>query len=134
MNMKEASLKMWHVTTKRYDEVGGRMRAIWLPKDNLKLDFTVNYEYSNQGGYPYQLTSLSETDIYYQDLKGYLGKVAYNNECGYMRHLLNGGLNLEHQADNFILSSVTGFQYLKDDRTSQERMSILCHRDRIQKQ
>lgn len=97
------------------DEVGGRMRAIWLPKDNLKLDFTVNYEYSNQGGYPYQLTSLSETDIYYQDLKGDLGNVAYNNECGYMRHLLNGGLNLEHQADNFILSSVTGFQYLKDE-------------------
>ncbi len=97
------------------DEVGGRMRAIWLPKDNLKFDFTVNYEYSNQGGYPYQLTSISETDIYYQDLKGDLGKVAYNNECGYMRHLLNGGLNLEHQAENFILSSVTGFQYLKDE-------------------
>ena len=97
------------------DEVGGRMRAIWLPKDNLKLDFTVNYEYSNQGGYPYQLTSISETDIYYQDLKGDLGKVAYNNECGYMRHLLNGGLNLEYQAENFILSSVTGFQYLKDE-------------------
>ena len=97
------------------DEVGGRMRAIWLPKDNLKLDLTVNYEYSNQGGYPYQLTSISETDIYYQDLKGDLGKVAYNNECGYMRHLLNGGLNLEYQAENFILSSVTGFQYLKDE-------------------
>ena len=97
------------------DEVGGRMRAIWLPKDNLKLDFTVNYEYSNQGGYPYQLTSISETDIYYQDLKDDLGKVAYNNECGYMRHLLNGGLNLEYQAENFILSSVTGFQYLKDE-------------------
>ena len=97
------------------DEVGGRMRAIWLPKDNLKLDLTVNYEYSNQGGYPYQLTSISETDIYYQDLKGDLGKVAYNNECGYMRHLLNGGLTLEHQTENFILSSVTGFQYLKDE-------------------
>ena len=97
------------------DEVGGRMRAICLPKENLKLDFTVNYEYSNQGGYPYQLTSLSETDVYYQDLKGDLGKVAYNNECGYMRHLLNGGMNIEHQAENFILSSVTGFQYLKDE-------------------
>ncbi|WP_235328888.1 TonB-dependent receptor [Bacteroides caecigallinarum] len=97
------------------DEVGGRMRAIWLPKDNLKLDFTVNYEYSNQGGYPYKLTNISENDIYYQDLKGDLGKVAYNNECGYMRHLLNGGLNIEHQAENFILSSVTGFQYLKDE-------------------
>ncbi len=97
------------------DEVGGRMRAIWLPKDNLKLDFTVNYEYSNQGGYPYKLVNISENDIYYQDLKGDLGKVAYNNECGYMRHLLNGGLNIEHQAENFILSSVTGFQYLKDE-------------------
>ena len=97
------------------DEVGGRMRAIWLPKDNLKLDFTVNYEYSNQGGYPYQLTNISENDIYYQDLKDDFGKVAYNNECGYMRHLLNGGLNIEHQAENFILSSVTGFQYLKDE-------------------
>lgn len=97
------------------DEVGGRMRAIWLPKENLKLDFTLNYEYSNQGGYPYQLTNISETDIYYQDLKGDLGKVAYNNECGYMRHLLNGGLNIEHQAENFILNSVTGFQYLKDE-------------------
>lgn len=28
--------------------------------------------------------------------------------------MLNAGLNLEHQADNFILSSVTGFQYLYD--------------------
>ena len=97
------------------DEAGGRIRAIWLPKDNLKLDFTVNYEYSNQGGYPYALVSLPESDIYYNDLKEDVGKIAYNSYCGYKRNLINGGLNLEHQAENFVLSSVTGFQYLKDE-------------------
>lgn len=38
------------------NEFGGRIRAIYLPTDNLKLDFTVNYEYANQGGYPYEYT------------------------------------------------------------------------------
>lgn len=96
------------------DEFGGRFRFIYLPKDNLKLDFTVNYEYSDQGGYPYQLTEVSEMDFFYNDLKNDLGKIAYNKECGYKRNLLNGGLNIEQQSDNFIFSSVTGFQWLDD--------------------
>lgn len=96
------------------DEFGGRFRFIYLPKDNLKLDLTVNYEYTNQGGYPYQLVSLTENDPFYNDLKSDLGKIAYNNESGYKRNLINGGLNIEHQADNFIFNSVTGFQWLDD--------------------
>lgn len=28
---------------------GGRIRSIYLPTENLKLDFNVNYEYSDQG-------------------------------------------------------------------------------------
>lgn len=93
------------------DEFGGRFRAIYLPKENLKLDFTLNYEFTDQGGYPYAYTGLVSGE---EDRKDYIGKIAYNHESGYKRNLLNGGLNLEHQADNFILSSVTGFQYLKD--------------------
>lgn len=96
------------------DEFGGRIRAIYLPSENLKLDFTLNYEYVNQGGYPYQLVSIPENDFFKNDLGNNLGKVAYNSESGYKRNLLNGGFNLEHQAENFILSSVTGFQYLYD--------------------
>ena len=94
------------------DEFGGRFRAIYLPSENLKLDFTLNYEYTNQGGYPYEYTG--RTDGEAEDRGEYIGKISYNRECGYKRNLLNGGLNLEHQADNFILSSVTGFQYLYD--------------------
>lgn len=35
---------------------GGRIRSIYLPTENLKLDFNVNYEYSDQCGYPYFYT------------------------------------------------------------------------------
>lgn len=42
--------------TDRINAGGGRIRAIYLPTENLKLDFNVNYEYSDQGGYPYFYT------------------------------------------------------------------------------
>lgn len=93
------------------NEFGGRIRAIYLPTENLKLDFTVNYEYTNQGGYPYAYTGKVKGE---EDRADYIGRISYDNACGYKRNLLNTGLNLEYQADNFILSSVTGFQYLRD--------------------
>ena len=94
------------------NEFGGRIRAIWLPTENLKLDFTVNYEYTNQGGYPYEYTG--RTDGETEDRAGYIGSISYNNDCGYRRNLVNSGVNLEYQGRNFTLSSATGFQYLYD--------------------
>ncbi len=84
---------------------GGRVRAIWLPNDNLKLDFTVNYEYGDQGGYAYGL---------YNKGTGIIDPVEYNDESTYRRGLLNAGVNIEYQADKFILSAVTGYQNLND--------------------
>ena len=86
---------------KKVDEMeagGGRIRAIWFASDNWKLDFNVNYDYTDEGGYPYYYTS----------------EIAYNRESSYRRGLLNTGLNIEHQADNFIFNAVTGFQHLSD--------------------
>ena len=77
---------------------GGRIRAIWFASDNWKLDFNVNYDYTDEGGYPYYYTS----------------EIAYNRESSYRRSLLNTGLNIEHQAENFIFNAVTGFQHLND--------------------
>lgn len=100
---------------------GGRARAIWLPKDNLKLDFTVGYEYTDQGGYAYGL--------YNKDTK-IIDPVAYNDESTYRRGLLNAGINIEYQAQHFILSAVTGYQNLNDrmfldqDFTSKEIFNL----------
>ena len=77
---------------------GGRIRAIWFASDNWKLDFNVNYDYTDEGGYPYYYTS----------------EITYNRESSYRRSLLNTGLNIEHQAENFIFNAVTGFQHLND--------------------
>lgn len=90
---------------------GGRIRAIWLPSDSWKLDFTVGYDYTDEGGYPYYYTGSTTGQETSADL---IGKLAYNRESSYRRNMLNTGLNLEHQAEHFIFNAVTGFQHLKD--------------------
>ncbi len=94
------------------DDFGGRLRAILLPGRGLKLDFTLNYEYSRRGGYPYEYTGV--TGGAEEDRPDAIGRIDYNHRSGYKRNLLNGGLNLECQAGNLVLSSVTGFQLLDD--------------------
>ena len=91
---------------------GGRIRAIWLPSDNLKLDFTIGYDYSDEGGYPYYYTgALDKNKEEYQE---HIGKISYNRDCGYRRGLFNTGLNIEYQGNKFIMNAVTGYQNLTD--------------------
>ncbi|EFI02123.1 TonB-dependent outer membrane protein [Bacteroides sp. 1_1_14] len=96
---------------------GGRFRGIYLPKDNLKLDLNVSYEYSDQGGYPYFYTGITQEGLNKgktEEREEMIGKIAYNDRSNYYRNLLNTGFNVEYQAKNFILSAVTGYQHLKD--------------------
>ncbi|NMA73359.1 MAG: TonB-dependent receptor [Bacteroidales bacterium] len=89
----------------KLNEIGGRIRGIYIPKDNLKFDLSIGYEYSDQGGYPYGE---------YDKMTGVYKDPAYNEESQYRRGLLNAGLNVEYQAKHFILSAVTGYQNLND--------------------
>lgn len=101
-------------TDKKVDDMqagGGRIRAIWFAADDWKLDFSVNYDYTDEGGYPYYYTGKLGGE---EDRADLLNKIAYNRESTYRRSLLNTGLNIEHQAENFIFNAVTGFQHLND--------------------
>ena len=69
------------------------------------MDFTVNYEYGDQGGYAYGQ---------YDKATQQIAPIAYNDESTYRRGLLNAGVNIEYQANSFILSAVTGYQNLND--------------------
>lgn len=95
--------------------VGGRIRSIWLPTENLKLDLNVNYEYSDQGGYAYGM---------YNKTTGITSDVATNRESNYYRGLLNAGLNISYNARNFTLTSMTGFQNLKDRMFMDQDFSV----------
>ena len=92
---------------------GGRIRAILLTANDWKFDFNVNYDYTDEGGYPYYYTG-NVGSLIEEDKPELLDKIAYNRESTYRRSLLNTGLNIEHQAENFIFNAVTGFQHLND--------------------
>lgn len=98
----------------RGQSAGGRIRAIYLPSDNWKADLNINYEYSDQGGYPYFYQGSLITAEQKEELKPYIGKISNDEASSYYRNLLNAGLNLEYQARSFTLSMVTGYQHLKD--------------------
>lgn len=88
----------------RGDDLSARWRGIYLPSDRVRLDLSARYQWTKQGGYPYAAKEGSDA-----------GKVAYNREGSYLRHLLTVGLNAEHQFDRAVMTSTTGFQFLKDD-------------------
>jgi len=96
------------------ESVGGRLRGIWLPSENWKADLNINYEYSDQGGYPYYYMGNLHPERQDESLKPYIGTIANKEPANYYRNLLNVGLNLVYQAQPFTLSIVTGYQFLKD--------------------
>lgn len=87
------------------NSVGGRIHAIYLPTDNWKFDLNVNYEYSDQGGYPYGA---------YNKTTGIYTNPDYDYESGYYRNLLNVGLTSTYTAGNFVMTEVTAYQHLRD--------------------
>lgn len=93
--------------------VGGRFRGILLPADRWKLDITLNYEYNDQGAYPYYyMGSLNSAKP--ETMPEAVGTISNNDPGSYRRNLLNAGLNLEYQGRHFTLNAVTGYQWIDD--------------------
>lgn len=89
---------------------GGKLRLSWKPSDALRFDLTASYEYSDEDACPYFLTAANG----YTATADLEGSISQNRQSSYRRELLNTGLGIEWQASNFILSSITAFQYLRD--------------------
>ena len=86
------------------DDVAARWRGIYVPSDKVRLDLSARYQWTKQGGYPYAAKQGDDA-----------GQVAYNRESSYLRHLFTLGLNAEHDLGHVMMTSTTGFQFLKDD-------------------
>lgn len=82
------------------ESLGARFRGIWNASDALKIDFTLSYDHSNEGGYPY---------FYVQE-----EQIVNNRSSSYKRNMLNAGMNLSYQAPGFVLNATTGYQHLND--------------------
>ena len=88
----------------RGDDIAARWRGIYIPSDKVRLDLSARYQWTKQGGYPYVAKEGDDA-----------GEVAYNRKSSYLRHLLTVGLNAEHDLGKVMMTSTTGFQFLKDD-------------------
>ncbi len=83
---------------------GGRFRLDWQPSDKLKFQYIFNYDYSDQGAFPYGE---------YKD--GNISDPNYNDPGSYRREIIDNALNISFKNKNFILNSSTSYQYFDDN-------------------
>ncbi len=86
------------------ETAGGRFRLDWKPTEKLKFQWVANYDYSNQGAFPY-----SEYN------GGNIAQPNYNDEGHYRRNVIGTGLNISYEGENFLLSSSTSYQHFNDN-------------------
>ena len=93
------------------NEAGGKLRLIWQPNTNFKLDWTADYQYVNQNGFGYGEMNLADNQV--QD-------PATTIMNGYKRNMFTTGLSMstgvgdDLESAPLIFTSTTSFQYLKD--------------------
>lgn len=85
---------------------GGRLKVDWRINPQLLAGYTLSYDYTDQGAFPYGL---------YHPETGVIDPVNINDSCYYTRKVLTNSLLLEYRTEQFVLSSNSGFQYFKDD-------------------
>ncbi|MCC8199523.1 MAG: TonB-dependent receptor [Tannerellaceae bacterium] len=95
---------------------GGRIRLDWQITPNVKAGYTISYDYTDQSAFPYGL---------YHRETGNIDPVNINDPVSYQRNMLSNHLSLEYQTSSFVLTSTTGYQYLKDDMLMDQDFSPL---------
>ena len=99
-----------NVTTSRKadssNEAGARLRLLFQPKDNLHFDLTANYDWVKQNAFPYGSYDMGRQDV---------GDVTTDHQGTYRRNMLNAGLNVRYEQPTWMLTSITGYQWLDDD-------------------
>lgn len=85
---------------------GGRAQLYLKINPRLKINLTSDFEYSDQDGYPYGMFDKKTGTRY---------PINYNDRTSYDRKLSTSSFLLEYIHDRYIMSSITGYQFLKDN-------------------
>ena len=99
---KNQTLDDWN---DKLQETGGKMRFVYQPTKKLTLDMTADYQWTRQNAFPYGLYDADANTV---------ADPSTTVMNGYKRQMLNIGLNINYKADNWLLSSTTSWQYLRD--------------------
>ncbi|MBE6317948.1 MAG: TonB-dependent receptor [Bacteroidales bacterium] len=80
-----------------------RWKTKWYPSSTVSVENVATAQFSKQSGYPYQSVAS--------------GEINYNDTCFYRRTSVTDGLTVNWNKGTVSFSSITGFQYLKDNMT-----------------
>ena len=83
---------------------GGRFRLDFKPAKKWGIQWINNYDYSNQGAFPYGI---------YEN--GKISEPNYDNSGNYIREMFNSSINVQYKNEKIVFTSSSGLQYLDDD-------------------
>lgn len=83
------------------ENAGGRLKFSWRLTPDLYMQYSGSFDFSSQGAFPYMQPSTNE--------------VNFDGPSTYKRRIVTNGLTLQYTRPNYIISSVTGYQYLTDN-------------------
>lgn len=89
----------------KYNEAGGRLRLVYQPTERLNFDYTADYQFTEQNGFPYGLRGAN----------GKVGPTNTNEQGQYRRSMFNTALTTIFHSSFFTLHSTTSFQHLHDN-------------------
>ncbi len=106
---------------------GGKMRFVYQPTRRLTLDLTADYQWTSQNAFPYGLYDYDANTV---------ADPSTTLMNGYKRQMVNTGLNISYKTDNWLLSSTTSWQYLRDHMEMDQDYlpADFMHLTQIQKQ
>lgn len=88
-----------------YNEAGGRLKLVWRPDSRWDINYTADYQYTHQNGFPYGLLN-TET--------GETSSPSTTYQGNYHRNMFNTALHLKFHASYVDFFSTTSYQYLND--------------------
>ena len=103
------------------NEAGGKVRLVFEPTQKLKLDWTADYQYTNQNGFGYgefhpfeYLYQRDPAGDIYAPASDIVSDPSTTTMNFYKRNMLNTGLTVSYAMPTLLLSSITSYQYLRD--------------------
>ena len=112
-------------TCDREQQGGGRFKLAWR-SDRVKVENTLAFSLTEQGGYPY---AYAGEDIVNDKGETVIanGEIRYNDPCGYERVEVSDGVTVRYDASKFTLSSITSYRYHDDKMTLDQDFTPLSY-------
>ena len=88
-----------------HNSINARIRVMTSPKEKFTLDNVLSGGFLKEGGYPYAFT----------DRYDKTQEIEFDGENRYQRFNISDGLVIQYKYEKFIFSSITGYQFLKDE-------------------